>query len=213
MWSETFLFENIKILNENSSAVGSIGKIEWVDDNLNQKKIKVNTTLFHNFYKKIQSLYGRYGSFSIMDETYEKRAIKYLKKLIRHDPSNVLYSIFRTESLQKSISSKIHTDEFYSSFWNNVCLNVLEYGNICLSDNNQIYYYAGGSGAGVTPITQYKKGQITLTQCIFPWSSQIFWCIHKFGLNFFSKYFIIFLKLFLQGELTFIYSIYRYLKK
>jgi len=213
LWSEAFLSKNIMILNDNSSIVGSIGEIKWVGDNMTDiKKPKIKNNLFMNFYQKIQSRYGSYGSFSIFDNTYEKRAIQYLKKLISHDPSNILYSIFRTEELQKCISPKLFIEQFYSSFWNNMCLNILEYGNIHLSEDNQIFYYAGGSGAGVTPITQYIKKQITLKQCIIPWGSQIAWCVHKFGIKFFFKHFFTFLKLFIQGEITFAYSIFKYLK-
>jgi hypothetical protein len=201
------------ILNDDSSIVGSIGEIKWVGHNMTDiKKSKTKNNFFMSFYQKIQSRYGRYGSFSIFDNTYEKRAIQYLKKLISHDPSNILYSIFRTEELQKCITPKIFVGQFYSSFWNNVCLNILEYGNIHLSKDNQIFYYDGGSGAEVTPIIQYMRKQITLKQCIIPWGSQISWCVHKFGMKFFFKHFFTFLQLFIQGEITFVYSIFKYLK-
>ena len=213
LWSETFLSKNIMILNDDSSIVGSIGEIKWVGHNMTDiKKPKTKNSFFMSFYQKIQSRYGRYGSFSIFDNTYEKRAIQYLKKLISHDPSNILYSIFRTEELQKCITPKIFVGQFYSSFWNNVCLNILEYGNIHLSKDNQIFYYDGGSGAEVTPIIQYMRKQITLKQCIIPWGSQISWCVHKFGMKFFFKHFFTFLQLFIQGEITFVYSIFKYLK-
>jgi len=213
-WSKTFLSKNIRVLDENDSVVGSIGKIQWSDENIHdEQKLKPKINKLNNFQKKIQSFYGRIGSFSIMEKTYEDRAIIFLKELRRYDPSNILYSIFRTKALQKSIISKVFVKEFYSSFWNNVCLNILEYGNIKCSNDVQIFYYAGGSGEGVTPITQYQKKQITLMQCIIPWSTQISWCIHKFGLKFFFKHFILFSQLFLQGEITFVHSIYRYLKK
>jgi len=212
-WDKDFLLKNIRVLEEDNSIVGSTGKIEWFGKKIDEeRKSKHKDTIFNKFYNKLRSRYGRYGSFTIIGETYEDRALIYLRKLITRDPSNILYSVFRTNSLRKNIVPKDFVKEFYSSFWNNACLSVLEYGNIHCSDDVQIYYYAGGSGTGVGPVEQYIRKEITLMQCVFPWATQISWSIHKFGWKFFFKNFIVFLKLFLQGEITFVYSICRYLK-
>ncbi len=214
MWNKTFLEKNVSILEKDDSIVGSIGKIEWYGKNVNDKfSLHNDDTLFQKYYKRIRKKFQHHGADSIKETTFEKRAAIFLRKLQTQNPSFILYSVFRTNALQKSIQPKKFLDEFYHSFWNNVCVSILEYGGIHLIDEILIYYNTDGGGYGVTPITQFKKNQISLVQCIIPWSGQISWFVHKFGLKFFLKYFIDFLGLFIMGEVIFFLSIFKELKK
>lgn len=214
LWDETFLEKNFLILEKDVSLIGSIGKFKWIGKNMpNNFNLNSQDNIFQKYYKLFRKYFQHFGPDSIKEKTFEKRAALFLRKLQTQNPSSVLYGIFRTYALQKSIEPKRFTNEFYYSFWNNVCINVLEYGNIHLIDEPLIYYNTDGAGFNVTPITQFKKHQISLIQCVVPWSTQISWFIHKFGLKFFLRYFIDFFGLFFMGEVTFLLSIFKELKK
>lgn len=214
IWDETFLEKNFIILENDKHVVGSIGKIQWYGDDLRNKyDIKNDDGKLKTYYKNSRKKFQHYGVDSIKDSTFEKRAAIFLRKLKTQNPSYAMYSVFRTDALKKSIEPKDFVDEFYHAFWNNVCISVLEFGDIHLVDEILIYYNTAGGGTGVTPITQYKKKQITFLQCIIPWSGQMSWYIHKFGFKFFLKYFKDFFSLFVMGEITFLLSIITELKK
>jgi len=214
LWEKTFLEKNFNVLENDKKIVGSIGKIQWYGNNLHDKyDLKLDDGKLKKYYKQHRKKFQHYGADSIKESTFEKRAAIFLSKLKTQNPSYAMYSIFRTIPLKKSIEPKDFVDEFYHSFWNNVCISVLEYGGIYLVDENLIYYNTKGGGAGITPITQYKKKQITFFQCIVPWSSQISWFVHKFGFKFFIKNFKDFFGLFMMGEVTFLLSIIKELKK
>jgi len=214
IWDETFLEKNFVILENDKYIVGSIGKIQWHGNDLyNKYNIKNDDKKLKIYYKNFRKKFQHYGVDSIKDSTFEKRAAIFLRKLKTQNPSYVMYSVFRTDALKKSIEPKDFVDEFYHSFWNNVCISVLEFGDIHLVDEILIYYNAAGGGAGITPITQYKKKQITFLQCIIPWSGQISWYVHRFGFKFFIKNFKDFFNLFIMGEITFLLSLMKELKK
>ena len=213
MWEETFLEKNILALDQNSLIVGSISKIVWTGKNIpNSSDISIQDSVFQKHYKNFKKKFQHYGVNSITEKTFEKRSVNFLRQLQTQNPSFALYSVFRTDALQKSIKPQKHDQNFYHSFWNNVCINVLEYGCINLIDEVLLYYNADGGGSGVTPITQFKKNQISLVQCIIPWSTQITWLIQKFGFKFFIKNFSDFFKLFFMGQVTFFLSLYKELK-
>ena len=114
---------------------------------------------------------------------------------------------------KKAINQKKIIKDLYDPSWNNVCINVLEYGNIHLIDEILIYYSTEGEGSSITPITQFRKNQISFIQCVIPWHTQSLWFIHKFGFKFFLKYFLEFTGLFIMGEVIFLQSVYKELKK
>jgi glycosyltransferase involved in cell wall biosynthesis len=216
MWDETFLEQNLDILEKDISVVGSIGKIEWSGAKTHRNdefEIKSKDSIFQKIYKQTRKKFQHHGTDSISGRTFEERAAIFLRKLQTQNPSFNMYSIFRTNALQKSISPKKNIKEFYDTFWNSVCINVLEYGNIHLIDETLIYYNTDGSGSGVTPITEFKRKEISLIQCIIPWHGQTLWFIHKFGFKFFLKYFLDFSGLFIMGEIIFLQSVYKELKK
>jgi len=215
MWEKTFLEKNLEILEKDISVVGSIGKIQWtgIQNDRNQKfDLNVEDNVIKKYYKKFRKKFQHQGTDSISGKTFEKRAAVFLRKLQTQNPSFNMYSIFRTKALQKSINPKKNIKEFYHTFWNNVCINVLEYGNIHLIDKILIHYNTDGGGSGVTPITEFKRKEISLIQCIFPWNTQIMWFIQKFGFKFFLKYFLEFAGLFIMGEIILLQSIYKELK-
>jgi glycosyltransferase involved in cell wall biosynthesis len=216
MWGETFLEQNLDILENDISVVGSVGKIEWIGSTShknNEFGIKSKDNIFQKIYKQTRKKFQHHGTDSINGKTFEERAAIFLRKLQTQNPSFNMYSIFRTNALQKSINPKKNSKEFYHTFWNNVCINVLEYGNIHLIDEVLIYYNTDGGGSGVTPIKEYKTKKISLIQCIIPWHTQTLWFIHKFGFKFFLKYFWDFSGLFMMGEIIFLQSVYKELKK
>jgi glycosyltransferase involved in cell wall biosynthesis len=214
IWDKEFLGKNFMILENDEKIVGSIGKIQWYGNDLHDEfKQKEEDGKFKKIYKHLRKKFQHYGVDSIQESTFEKRAAIFLRKLKTQNPSYAMYSVFRTTPLKKSIVPKDFIDEFYHAFWNNVCISVLEYGGIHLLDEVLIYYNTEGGGTGVTPITQYKKNQITLLQCIVPWSGQISWFVHKFGFKFFVRYFKDFFYLFIMGEITFFLSLFKELKK
>ncbi len=215
-WDKTFLEKNISILEKDNLCVGSIGKIQWSDTHSHRNdefNLETQENIFKKYYKQIRKKFQHHGPDSIIGNTFEKRASVYLRKLQTQNPSFNMYSIFRTNALQKSINPKKNIEEFKVGFWNNVCIAILEYGNIHLIDEKLIYYSTDGGGSGITPITQYKKKELSLIQCVIPWHTQTIWFIHKFGLKFFFKYFGDFFGLFIMGEILFLHSLYNELKK
>lgn len=216
LWDETFLEKNIDILEKDSLIVGSIGKIQWIGAYVSRNmefKPTIGDNVFIKYYKRLRKKFQHSGTCSINENTFEKRALIFLRELKTQNPSFNMYSVFRTNLLKKSIEPKKYAKEFYHTFWNNVCISVLEYGSIHQINEILIYYNTDGGGSGVTPITQYKKKELSLIQCVIPWHTQTIWFVHKFGLKFFFKHFGDFFGLFIMGELLFGISMYSELKK
>lgn len=214
LWDKTFLEKNISILEKDNSCVGSVGKIQWtgnIDRNY-EFDLNVHDNIIKKYYKKFRTKFQHQGTLPIKGKTFEKRAAIYLRKLQTQNPSFNMYCVFRTNALQKSNKPKKIIKDLYDPSWNNVCINVLEYGNIHLIDEILIYYSTEGGGSGITPITQYRKKELSLIQCVIPWHAQSLWFIDKFGFKFFLKYFFEFAGLFIMGEIIFLQSIYKELK-
>jgi len=212
-WDKNFLSKNIQVLEENNSIVGSIGKIEFFPTKFDVYKSQPEDIMFKKYYNRLRSYFTHHGSDSITGKTFEERASRYLQLLKTQNPSYDMYAVFRTDALQKSMIPNKDDKLFLECFWNSATINILEYGNIHLIDEVLIHYNTRGGGFGVTPLTEFKQKKSKFIQLVFPWSTQISWFIHKFGLKFFFKYFFDFLLLFLMGELIFIQSIYKELKK
>ena len=212
-WDKTFLEKNISILENNSLMIGSIGKIGWTGENLfNEFNQNEQDNLFQKYYKKVRKIFRHHGPDSIIEKTFEKRAAVYLRLLLLQNPSFDMYAVFRTIPLQKSMIPKITDKEFYQTFWNSCCINVLEYGSIYLIDEILIYYNQDGGSKGTNVITEVKKNNAPKSDIIFPWYTTISWYIHKFGLKFFLRYSVEFLGLFLMGEIILLQSIYKEFK-
>jgi glycosyltransferase involved in cell wall biosynthesis len=214
LWEKTFLEKNILILENNFLIVGSISKIIWTGKNIPVLfDIKIQDNVFQKYYKKFRKKFQHSGVNPISEKTFEGRSVNFIRQLQTQNPSFALYCVYRTDELKKSIKPKKYDEEFYFSFWNNVCINVIEYGSINVIDEVLLYYNADGGGSGVTPITQFQRKQISLIQCIIPWSTQISWLIHKFGFKYFLKHFLDFFNLFIMGEVTFFLSLFKEFKE
>ena len=162
-----FFDETINTLNSNDKLVGCITKSFRYGPNNDQ------------ILKQIP-LHALKGS-------YNKKIRNYLK----NPQSDMLYSVFRTKKLQKSI-----INDPISAWDSATILSVLRYGDIEVLDKSLIQFFnAGISSKSVKTRLQMEPD---LNKIRFPQSFFVFWCYKHFGLKFFIKNLDIFMKLFLD---------------
>ena len=192
-----FLKKNIEVLVSNNDMVGSISKISrygledrFYSDSINYK--------FGNFVKNLRLRFRKREVCSISG-TYEKKVRTYLKK----STCQILYGVFRTDKLRKSILS----NSFVGVDWAEA-LNVLRYGNFHVIDEVLRYEFEGGRSArGIIHISRnYNPNYLSV---IFPWHPFIFWCVKNLGVKIFLKNLDFFIKLNFEGVVSQVIDIIR----
>jgi len=140
-WSTNFLENNIKILEEKSSIIGSIGNVYFFED---YDKFDINefdTASYNLVHVKETS-----GS-------YEERVSKY----VNFNQTSALYSIFRTDILKKSVVQNLNflkkTLDPIAAWDTALIFRVLKYGNFYVNDNSSFFKYT----KGITGVSNYDS--------------------------------------------------------
>jgi len=184
-----FLKKNVEILVSNNDLVGSVSKIEryGMDESDSDS---INLT-FGNFVKNLRLRFSKREVHSISG-TYQKKVRTYLKK----STCQIIYGIFRTEKLRKSIIS----DTFLGVDWAEV-LSVLKYGNFHVIDEVLMYEFEGGrSSRGIIHLSlNYNPNSLSV---IFPWYPFTSWCVKNLGMKIFLKNLDYFIKLNFEGTVS-----------
>ena len=109
--------ENLEILISNSNVVVSVSNIEQY--NLSDQKDKIDSK-FIEFTKILRNRFKKLNSFSIYGNYDEK-----VRKYLMGSTCQIIYGIFRTEYLKKSVL----TSFFVGFDWAEM-LNIMKFGDV-----------------------------------------------------------------------------------
>jgi hypothetical protein len=181
LWEENFLEENIKILEDNSKIVGSIGDVKEFNRIINEDNGKIEIQVIENL-KKFQYVHPISGKLEDKIKFY-----------LDYNYSTVIYAVFRTEILK-------HANVF-EEFMNPLrwradfayVLNIIKEGDLHVTTNNIVYKEVTKTS---TSIIQYLRkseyGVFDILLYNFPFT---IWCAKNLGSRIFLKNFGYFVKL------------------
>ncbi len=183
LWSLNFLEENIYELDNNPSAVASIGRLEYFGSvnsstKLNGIKDKIIKNFFINLKEKIfshsfQSSFEAKGSF-------ENKVTKILRNTWYRHHNGVI----RTKELTKSVIEK----DMILWDWP-IVLNLVRYGDLHITQSSKYKIFVGESNSRRGHFELFKSQKMRFFEYILPSSTFTFWCIQNIGLKFFLKNF------------------------
>lgn len=117
--------------------------------------------------------------------SYGKKAISYLK----FNRGTGIFAIYRTKQFQKSMICGE-----YGAWDLQIMLKVLKYGD--LNVLNKVLHFKSARGiSSKSDITYMRKNGISFSKIIFPYWPVTIFCIRQFGIKFFFKNFLLFLRL------------------
>jgi len=195
-----YIKKNMDVLTFNSNVVGSVSKIKpynFLDSTINPVDSK-----FINFIKKLRTRFKKLDAFSISG-SYDQKVRNYLTR----STCQVIYGIFRTDKLQKSIIHSL----FVGLDWAEI-LNVLKFGDIHVINEVLMYEFEGGrSSGGILHISKtYNPNTFSI---IFPWYPFTNTCLKILGFKLFLKNLDYFIKLNFEGFVSQIIDVTRLLSK
>lgn len=171
-WEPNFLEKNVKMLESDSSLVGSRGEVRFYDPN----------DVFGIYKHHITRLSG----------TYEEKVKYYLKFLTG---TNVM-SVYRTKCLQKGAVHKP------MSAWDwAVDINALKYGDVYVFDEVLMYRFPRGRSSERSMFRKMHLQNVSLLDTIFLNMPFTTWCAKNLGSKIFLKNMGYFAKLVFDGEL------------
>ncbi|MCV0400950.1 MAG: glycosyltransferase [Nitrosopumilus sp.] len=193
-----YVKKNMDVLASNSNVVGSVSKIKpynFSDSPTNQIDSK-----FIDFTKKLRTRFKKLDAFSISGN-YDQKVRNYLTG----STCQVIYGIFRTDKLQKSIIPSL----FVGLDWAEM-LNVLKFGDIHVINEVLMYEFEGGrSSGGILHIS--KTYNPNVFSIIFPWFPFTNTCLKILGVKLFLKNLDYFIKLNFEGFVSQIIDLTRLL--
>ena len=181
-----YIKKNMDVLISNSNIVGSVSKI--TPYNFSEQHIDKIDSKFIDFTKKLRTRFKKLNAFSISGN-YDQKVRKYLTG----STCQIIYGIFRTEQLKKSIISSL----FVGLDWAEM-LNVLKYGDIHVINEVLMYEFEGGrSSGGILHISRtYNPNTLSV---IFPWYPFTKTSLKILGFKIFFKNLDYFIKLNFEG--------------
>jgi len=185
-WETDYLEKNVKALENNSELAGSCGIIKLQSLEQNEEDID---SKFLNFKNKIISSF-RPGKSCDLKGNFEKK----VKLLFKNSAYRLIYGVFRTDVLKKSIilNSFVGPDVAW-------LINILKHGDINLENDTVMYKsYGGISTKGSLEIARnFNHGFFEL---IFPHYPLTKWCFKHLGTRIFFQNFGHFIKLNVGSE-------------
>jgi len=167
-WLPEFLEKNVKILENNSSLVGSISKIQYFDEYGPISQTKKSDTVLRNYS------YDNYPKSNDSEDL--------INFYLRLDRAENMYAVYRFNSIKgKYLRNMISTDKA-------IILELLKDGKIFIIDEILMHRYAGGMSTnhrGIDRIILFNSyGQLGF---LFPLLPFTFWFIKNIGLKLFLK--------------------------
>ena len=196
----TYVKKNLEILTSNPNVVGSVSKVDYY--NFSENQIDKIDSKFISFTKKLRTRFKKLDIFSISGN-YEQKVRSYLN----HSTCQVIYSIFRTEKLRKSIILSLFVGQDWAEM-----LTVLKFGDIHVVNEVLMYEFDGGRSIdGIIHISRnYNPNSFSV---IFPWYPFTNACIKILGTKLFLKNIDYFIKLNFEGFISQIIDLTRLLYK
>ena len=164
-YDRDFFKKNIKILESNENFVGSTSDVIYSG----------------------KSDMKDPGSSQVIQLTgsYEEKVVSYLK----FNRAASILAIYRTEQFQKSMTYKE-----YASWDPLIMVKVLEYGDLNVINENLCFRSPRGLSTK-SYIAYMRKNKYSFSKYLIPYWYVTNLCIHKFGIKFFFKNFLLFFRL------------------
>lgn len=197
-WSPEFIELNVKALEEEKSLVGSISKMEIYDL---KEKNSVDDK-FKNFRNRILEIL-RPGTDISLRGNYDRK----VRLLLKKTAYRVIYSIFKTDVLRKSMIKENFVGPDVA-----IVLNILKHGDINLTNQVLMYKYKGGESTQGS-ISLAKKFNQNKLGTIFPHYPLTLWFIRNLGWRIFLKNIDHFIRLNLGGGFLVLIDIFKILIK
>jgi len=197
-WSPKFLEINLDILLSNRDIVCSVSKMKpygKVNEGSESLRLELRFVAFKN---KLIKFFRPWGVYSISG-TYEKK----VRTLLKKSAYPLIYGIFRTDDLKRSMIEK----EFVGPEVP-ILLNVLKYGDANVVDEVLMHKYDRGLSTGGM-ISLAKKLNGNLFGIIFPHYPLTLWCIKNLGVKIFFKNIDHFIKLNVGSEFLVVVDLIR----
>lgn len=195
-----YVEKNLEVLVSNSNVVGSVSKINPY--NFPELQLDKIDSKFIYLTKKLRTRFKKLDAFSISGN-YEQKVRKYLTG----STCQVIYGVFRTEELRKSIIPSL----FVGLDWAEM-LNVLKFGDINVINEVLMYEFEGGrSSGGILHIS--KTYNPNFLSVIFPWYPFTSVCLRILGSKLFLKNLDYFIKLNFEGFVSQIIDLTRLFMK
>lgn len=184
IWHPEFLEKNIQELNSNNEIVGSISKVKYFEIEHPDSKSEKIDLKFRKFIKKIRVNLKPRDVISLSGSYDEK-----VKLCLKKSRLQVLYGIFRTDVLRKSIVK----EKFLG---NDLCviLNILKHGDFHVTNDILLEYSDAGTSKREY-ISLAREFNDSIFGTIFPWHPLTNWCIKNLGIKLFLKNLDYFLQL------------------
>jgi glycosyltransferase involved in cell wall biosynthesis len=183
LWSSNFLEENILELEQNPSAVASIGIVENMSITNNLKSS--NSISSNNFTKIKQWIKSKIFTHSEKPSFEAKGPFKEkARKMLRNTWYRHINGVIRSSALSASIIKK----EMFLWDWAFI-LNLVKLGDLHMTKNSKYLVYTGDSTSRSGHFQLFKSQKIRLNEYFAPASTFTFWCIKKIGFKFFLSNF------------------------
>jgi len=183
-----FLEKNVKALESDKAVVGSISKVKTYSLHDNSQT-PASESGYRKFRKKLIRRFRPSGAHQISG-SYEKK----VRTLLKKSAYQVIYSLFRTDDLKKSMVTKS-----FVGIDGAIVLNILKHGDIHMTDEVMMYRYDYGASTkgSISTARLLNKGVLTT---IFPHYPLTSWFIRNIGFGAFLKNIDHFIALAIAGE-------------
>jgi len=170
-WEPEFLEKNMSFLKSNKEFVSSVSLVKPFGDNEKNKNSRSPNLLFKIRYKlkpvKIESL----------DKTFEEN----VKNLLSKGHSDIMYGVFKTDALKKSVKDI----DFGVGYGYAMLLNVLKFGKIKVI--NEVLFWKYNEGMSKSGMISFSKTNQGVFNRIFPAIPFTKWCLKNLGRKIFLK--------------------------
>ena len=173
IYESTFIEKNIEFLCKNLEFVASIGDIKLFGEHIKKYFSDTNKDFTDELEKKNRFVRTISG-------TYEEK----VRNILEFNWCMNIYSVFRTEQLQKGITNKTFTSWDFAFL-----LSMIKYGDFNVLDEKLLSRDTGGeTSLKLTIIDAKKRAGDSGIGIYFPYVGYTVWCLQKFGLKLFFNH-------------------------
>jgi glycosyltransferase involved in cell wall biosynthesis len=180
-WEPEFIEKNINFLESNKEFVGSSGLTKWFGDKENDE---LTDSKFQNFLSKIR-FFLKPTKIKTLESSYGKN----VRELLSKGHTDMMFGIYRTDVLKKSVKNI----NFGLGWGYAFLLNVLKFGKINLI--SEILYWKYNKGTSKSGMITYSKVNHGTFSRIFTGMPFTIWCRRNLGLKLFLRNFDYFIQL------------------
>jgi len=173
IYESTFIEKNITFLHKNLRFIGSVSDIKLFGEGIENYFSDTNK----NFADELQK---KHRFVRTISGTFEEK----VRSVLEFNWCLNIYSVFRTEQLQKGIINKTFTSWDFAFL-----LSMIKYGDFNVLDEKLLKRDTGGeTSLKLTIISAKKRAGNSGIGLYFPYVGFTIWCLQKFGPKLFLKH-------------------------